>query len=173
MLPGANHLYANPLCANQPSGTCRAKWLPRPRCGAALFRFQSQVIPTIRQFLTRWLDRDVQSILEPRSAGHRQSQPLVWWQCFVPLDGAKPRHHTMHGLKPFDTLGRYPILLAGRLGYHSSIFESQAIKESLPAGSELRLVFLRTENWELGTFFLRHQYQRMQHIVQLIGVAHI
>src|SRR5208283_2691531 len=62
-------------------------------------------------------------------------------------DGAKPRHHTMHGLKPFDTLGRYPILLAGRLGYHSSIFESQAIKESLPAGSELRLVFLRTGNF--------------------------
>ncbi len=56
-------------------------------------------------------------------------------------DGAEPRHHTMHCLEPFDSLGGYPILLARNFRYDGAILELQALKESSPAGGEPRVWF--------------------------------
>src|SRR5579859_2251723 len=89
-------------------------------------------------------------------------------------DRAEPRDHTMHGPEPFDPLGCHPISFVRNLRHEGAIFALQVLEEFSPVGGEVRggSFQLRTENRDLRTA-LWHRYQGMQHILELIGVAHI
>ena len=56
----------------------------------------------------------------------------------------------MHCLEQFDSLGGYPISLAGGFRYDRAIFALQAIEEFTPVGGEPRAASI-----ELGTRLLR------------------
>jgi len=169
-------------------GTCRAEWLHWLRCGGETSRCRRRVTLAVRRFGrgggARWAIHPGQWL-----GGHRRSsvlkpglgQLLVGRSLFW-IDGGEPRHHSWrlalspHGLQRDAWFGtilharRRSNIVCRRPRHDCAIFKLQTFEEARP-WSRAPALLLRAESRELRA--CGHEHQRMQDVVEFIGVAHV